>query len=237
MVNVRYTFVNASAPFVPPARAWCCGVVEGEFCAETCPRVAVYDTIERAAVEAVVLRTGKDPEFVRAVSSLWSALNTRESRETFDEVRAEADHIRNERGVCEHYAPDRRSCPDCLGPAGRERMRAEELRKENRRFGEEIARNPPGWAYPLAWRLAVMTEVKRSNNRPEPETRTRAMRLLLESCLKPYHALRLGGLTANDARTQVLAEETYKPAYEWIPNVCAAYERGRPGGVNVGRPA
>lgn len=229
MANVRYTFVNASAPFVPPARAWCCGVVEGEICARPCPRLAVYGSIERAAVDAVVLRTGKDREFVSAAARRWS---TQGEYDTSNEVWAEAVRIRKERGICEHYAPDRRSCPECLGPAGRERMRAEELRKENRRVGEEIARNPPAWAYPLGWRLAVMAEVELANNRSDPSRLSLPqMREVLTDCLRAFHAERLQGVTFERCMAGQIGETTIA--------VCTAYERGRPGpgGVSITPPA
>ena len=110
------------------------------------------------------------------------------------------------------------------------------LRAENRRVGEEIAKAPPEWAYPLAWRLAVMSVVEHLNNRPTPKAFEQRTRVWLDERLRFYHEARLDGDTANRA---IERSRDVSPNDMFLEMVCAAYERGRPGlgGVSVGRPA
>lgn len=119
-----------------------------------------------------------------------------------------------------------------------ERMAAEERRKANREVGEEIARNPPAWAYPLAWRLAVMADVERSNNTPDAGLVVgKIMNRFLTEFLRRYHDARLSGLTTTNAAFAAVSAGGFDPV--WGALVCKAYERGRPGpgGVSVTRPA
>lgn len=114
----------------------------------------------------------------------------------------------------------------------------EDLRAENRRLGEEIAKAPPEWAYPLAWRLAVMAHVEWKNNRTTPERLDAEYTALgIEVVLQKYHKARLSGLTAVAAmRTQSMDTTRVD---DWTALLCQAYERGRPGpgGVHLGRSA
>ncbi len=102
------------------------------------------------------------------------------------------------------------------------------------RIGEEIAKSPPAWAYPLAWRLAVMAHVENENNGPVvlPMKHSYATHQL--SMLKHYHAKRLEGAIVDVAMRWCDENMT-----SWTQRICGAYERGRPGpgGVKVGRPA
>jgi hypothetical protein len=236
MSTIRYEFK------AEPTRAWCCGVREGERCTATCPRLAVAMTIETEAIVIVAKRLDASESVVRDAATLWAC--TPKECVLFEAVRNEMDRLRDERGICEHYAPDRRACPECAGPEAHERVAAEAQRKANRDIGEEVARNSPPWAYPLGWRLAVMAEVERNNNRPTPiRASTNAAlamaRMGFEAYLRAYHDHRLAGLTSKTALDRVLAAEGYDISHEWIPGLCMAYERGRPGpgGVSVTTPA
>lgn len=116
----------------------------------------------------------------------------------------------------------------------------EAIRAENRRVGEEIAANPPEWAYPLAWRLAVMAHVEWKNNRATPspmQAPTDEVRIQLGIVIRRYHLARLEGLTPQAAMLQQSTEAGRVD--DWTTLLCQAYERGRPGpgGVRVGRPA
>lgn len=113
--------------------------------------------------------------------------------------------------------------------------RWEDVRAENRRIGEDIAKAPPEWAYPLAWRLAVMAVVESNNNRKDvtPFDMGYWERKVVPS-LRAYHHARLDGLLPDPAMIKAVlrdAEPLNKEivAKFWDGIACQAYERGRPG--------
>jgi hypothetical protein len=121
--------------------------------------------------------------------------------------------------------------------------RAQSIRAENLRIANEVAKNPPGWAYPLAWTLAVSAAVEHMNNRPDPRSSIvgvscdGAVGLVraIEPALRRYHEARLDGTTPERAR-----EKSGPCGSAPLPDMlCAAYERGRPGpnAPRLGRPA
>lgn len=118
-----------------------------------------------------------------------------------------------------------------------------DTRTANRRLGEEIAKNPPEWAYPLAWRLAVMAVVEDRNNRDVPVLflGDSSMRVMLGKYFGRYHRARLEGQVIEYAIEYAFAWETAASddIKAWLTPACRAYERGRPGpgGCKVGRPA
>ena len=114
-----------------------------------------------------------------------------------------------------------------------------EIREENKRVGAELAKNPPAWAYPLGWTLAVSAAVEIANNRPDPEPGVvdgNPFGSWLVLVLRRYHDARLAGQTPRKAT------ETATGGPEWHEEppglICAAYERGRgaPGEGRIGRP-
>lgn len=114
----------------------------------------------------------------------------------------------------------------------------EDLRAENRRLGEEIAKAPPSWAYPLAWRLAVMAVVEDYNCREKPRTFQQAWEdAYATESLRTYHGARMSGQTEKTAMAAV--RKVAGLIGVTLAIACQAYERGRPGpgGVHLGRPA
>lgn len=101
------------------------------------------------------------------------------------------------------------------------------IREQNRAIGQGLMQ-PPEWAYPAAWRNAVMAAVEWANARPCPEPMALPERNLLEpAVLKRYHRERLAG-TVERAMRRACGDPSY-PDHEVDRIVCAAYERGRLG--------
>lgn len=103
----------------------------------------------------------------------------------------------------------------------------EAIRAENRRIGEEIAANPPEWAYPLAWRLAVMAAIEQRNAESNPPPMSPQHLAAIGEWLRIYHAARLDGCLSE--RATEIAISDMPSVGEYIALLCQAYERGRPG--------
>lgn len=113
---------------------------------------------------------------------------------------------------------------------------ADAIRAENCRIGEEIAKASPAWAYPLAWRLAVMAVVEAHNNtKTIVPFDTRYWEQQVTPSLRAYHQARLDGFLPEPAMMKAVQEGVDVPLdksfvekfYDGI--ACRAYERGRPG--------
>jgi hypothetical protein len=118
-----------------------------------------------------------------------------------------------------------------------QRETARTTRAENRRIGEELAKGPPPWAYPLAWRLAVMAVVEDYNCRDTPRTFQQAWEDAdATNALRAYHLARINGQTEKSAMAEV--RKIAGLIGSTLAIACHAYERGRPGpgGVRLGRP-
>lgn len=102
---------------------------------------------------------------------------------------------------------------------------ADAIRAENRHVGEGIAKSPPPWAYPLAWRLAVMAVVEAHNNKPRPSPF--AWFDEMTAAAREYHIARREGLLPGPAAEKALRAADIGDLM--VDRICAAYERGRPG--------
>lgn len=130
------------------------------------------------------------------------------------------DQLRRAEGVRVQLPPPRAPTPA-------------EIRAENLRVGAELAKNPPAWAYPLGWTLAVSAYVEASNNRATPlDMNNPVIKQTICTRLDQYHRARLRGATVGDAESEGAHDE-------WALLLWRAYERGRgaPGGERLGRPA
>jgi hypothetical protein len=100
-----------------------------------------------------------------------------------------------------------------------------DIRAANRQAADRIIAACPEWAYPTAWRLAVMAHIEEHNNREAP-IRYDPTELGLELAMNRYHAARLRGLTVANAVTETQRYASTN-GMDGVDRICKAYERGR----------
>lgn len=216
-------------------------------------RRALLDTdkVLRENIRAVRQQRRADTfaAFERTTGSFPNSFNSRpvEVQDLARELTARAAHVGvkvDPRETCEDLR-ERIEARDKLRQASqiRDAPRAPtpaEVRAENLRVGAELAKNPPAWAYPLGWMLAVSAHVEWRNNRAEPGHvggEPGALGDAIGFVLRKYHDARLAGVQPEQA---MRAQSTDPDGIDdWTRLLCAAYERGRcaPGGERLGRPA
>jgi hypothetical protein len=104
-----------------------------------------------------------------------------------------------------------------------------DIRAANRQAADRIIAACPEWAYPTAWRLAVMAACEHCGERTKPRMMGASLQDIT-AILSVYHEDRLAGWTEAASFGHLPREVD-----ELASVLCRAYERGRPGTGGVPR--
>lgn len=106
-----------------------------------------------------------------------------------------------------------------------------DVRTKNRELALRVAVEPPGWAYPAAWTLAVGAVLEAYNNHATPVVFDVVYwKETVAAALRRYHDARLGGLLPERALVAAIgADVVVLDGQTYDELACEAYERGRPG--------